>query len=220
MKFFKERSRFRRQNQKAGDGSDSIAADGSFGSRLAPADQFDILVRRKNSKVWKLFDQHQGNHSVSTMTSDEGRFYNYSSDPNFYKTSPQEESPAPSPMCCFSVKTDATDATDNTLLHRGERSNPPSSRWSCCPGSTKREKPSLEKPDDGGVMLTKSPMKDGPSLFDTLSEDGDQQHEAKPLARATSSAKRKWRSSLRNLALSWKKTKSKQQLVEGIQAQQ
>ena len=201
MGFFKKAQvpRFRRNssNQKpATDGAES-----SIGSQLAPADQFDIIVRKKGAKGWQLFEKDDS--TVSSITTDDRRLYRFHSG---YYGSPRRTgvSSIATSMCCCTGKTEGTVETENTLLHNDDGKTDQATNGFCC--FNRPHRPSLETPDDE-LMLSRTRTKDLASLFDNLSDtDGDQDDLKNNIdQQGMSSSKRKWPSFKVPKRLSWKK---------------
>ena len=195
--------------------ADPAGDDGSFGSELSEKDQFDILVHSKPKKApgWRLFEKDDS--TCSSITADDKRYYHMdSSDPNYqYRMASStitRNNNTTSWCCCSGRGTESTIETDNTLLAtgRGNREAIPPHvvttfsanettdekqggccSLTCCAGSARQQRPVLERPvtktDKTRKVGTKEPMWAGASLFDALSEDGEE--------RKSGDAKRKWR---------------------------
>lgn len=186
---------------------ESMKSDDSVGSTLSTSDQFDIVIVKKVRSPAGSWGSRDDSSTVSSITTDERRVYrNYYSFQTFNTNRTRmgeggDASEDSSWWCCCAQSTSTgetensgVDADGNKEVTVAKKTTDNSSEWVCFGSSSRKATSAVPKPLVKKVK--KSNVDRDNSLFDTLSEDDDDQ--------AAETRKKQWRDSIRR-ALPWKR---------------
>lgn len=198
--------------------------DESIGSSIPPADQFDILVRKKDATaMWKFMGDHQPGETdtdVSSITTEDNRYRSFRAETLSY----QATSTSSSSFCCCSTIPTESGPTDNTLIT--SRAPPPTDtaviydRYAvpitknnttsenclmiCCPAEQTAACPVKNSPRNASQVSMCS-LNRGTSLFDILLDEDEQDYFAqRQQHQEQQNGMRRFGKSLRR-AIPWKK---------------